>query len=220
MYKITLYDWNCPSCYSGTISVFVDDLNEFERHWIPKMKGNKEVVDRYLRSKAGELVTDYHKTNNDAELNIVQEDKLAKVLRYKNYERHNTYVTLANAYDYTNKWYFRTLRIFIRYIRYNNEYFKVASFSSDGGCTKYGSDYMAVYNSGNPFIKLRNNKRDRHNTINSKNSFMNDKADLFVWKILNKFNSLDELLDNANKNKRLSQEEIIILMSDIPGDAG
>lgn len=33
IYKITLFDANCPSCTSGTASFFTEDIDEFERNY-------------------------------------------------------------------------------------------------------------------------------------------------------------------------------------------
>ena len=72
MYKITLYDQNCCPIFDGTTFWFVEDLEEFEKKWIPlQSKGSVKVVERYYKSKFGEVVTDYH--SNDESLNIVQE---------------------------------------------------------------------------------------------------------------------------------------------------
>lgn len=33
IYKITLFDANCPSCTSGTASFFTEDIDEFEHNY-------------------------------------------------------------------------------------------------------------------------------------------------------------------------------------------
>lgn len=33
MYKITLFDCNCPSCSSGVFSCYCDDIDKFEEEW-------------------------------------------------------------------------------------------------------------------------------------------------------------------------------------------
>ena len=74
MYKITLFDYNCASCTSGTASFYVDDIDIFEEKW-SKLETSPERIERFRRSKNGEVVTDYY--SDDEELNIVQEDKAA-----------------------------------------------------------------------------------------------------------------------------------------------
>ena len=74
MYKITLFDYNCASCTSGTASFYVDDIDIFEEKW-SKLETSPERIERFRHSKNGEVVTDYY--SDDEELNIVQEDKAA-----------------------------------------------------------------------------------------------------------------------------------------------
>lgn len=59
MYKIELYDECCSPIADGTESYFVDDIEDFEEHWIPLVKERcPEIVDRYFRSKGGEIISD------------------------------------------------------------------------------------------------------------------------------------------------------------------
>ena len=69
MYKITLYDYCCCPICDGTVSFFVDNLEDFEKNW-KKCLGDrdKERVERFERSKNGEIVVDYY--SDDEELNI------------------------------------------------------------------------------------------------------------------------------------------------------
>ena len=67
MYKITLFDYNCASCTSGTASFYVDDIDIFEEKW-SKLETSPERIERFRRSKNGEVVTDYY--SDDEELNI------------------------------------------------------------------------------------------------------------------------------------------------------
>ena len=47
MYKITLYDYCCNPICDGTISYFVDDLDDFEKNWKEKLDGRDQGrVDR------------------------------------------------------------------------------------------------------------------------------------------------------------------------------
>lgn len=226
MYKLTFWDCNIQSCRSGTVSVFVDSLEEFEKCWIPKMVKHKESesVERYFKSKKGELITDYYKTDNDEELNIVQEDRLAKVLRHRNYVRKNTSVNITNGYGYSLKYYFKELKLHIRYIKYNGGYYKVASFDATGGCYKFDG-YNQLKNWGNPFIQINNDNiyyhlspADRKNV--SKVIYEKDRANLFVWRMLKQYNSLDDLLEDAKESKRLTNDELDSLLSDLPGEEG
>lgn len=47
MFKITLYDNNCCPTSDGTFSFFVDDLENFEKHWLPlQARHDVETIDR------------------------------------------------------------------------------------------------------------------------------------------------------------------------------
>lgn len=69
LYLIQLFDYNCPSCTSGVTKVFAEDIEEFSKIYQSIEKDNARV-ERFLRSKSGEVVTDYY--SDDSELNIVQ----------------------------------------------------------------------------------------------------------------------------------------------------
>ena len=61
MYQITLYDDCSNPIADGTVSYYVDSLEEFEEKWVPYAEKNmKDRLKRYYRSKAGEIVTDYY----------------------------------------------------------------------------------------------------------------------------------------------------------------
>ena len=51
MHKITLYDHNCCPISDGTTFWFVDNLEEFERKWLPlQAPHGVETINRYYRS--------------------------------------------------------------------------------------------------------------------------------------------------------------------------
>lgn len=72
IYKITLFDANCPSCTSGTASFFTEDIDEFEHNFFSDENVGSNQLEaqkqRYFRSKAGKIVTDYY--SDAPELNI------------------------------------------------------------------------------------------------------------------------------------------------------
>ena len=76
MYKITLFDYNCPSCTSGVYEIYCDDIEEFEKEWT-KLETDEFRIERFRKSKAGEMVTDYY--SDALELNIVQKDETAEL---------------------------------------------------------------------------------------------------------------------------------------------
>ena len=225
MYKITLWDENIGSCASGVVSVFVDSLDYFEINWIPLTlkRRNNDGVDRYYRSKHGEIVTDYY--SDAEELNIVQKDSNSKIHRNHKYTRHNTWLHLLNGYDCEYKLYVKDITFFIRYIQFNGKYYKVAKYEASGVCTEFaGLHEVNVY--GNPFVNVRKYDirdyriKDGKHKKYTKEDFADDKLQCFVWNVLKEYDNYEDMLEDANKRARLSKEEIIWLMADIPGDAG
>ena len=76
MYKITLYDYNCNPICDGTIYFFTEDIENFQKRWFRLLGDHdEERKERFLRSKAGEIVTDYY--SDSPELNIVQQDDIS-----------------------------------------------------------------------------------------------------------------------------------------------
>lgn len=78
MFKITLYDFNCNPICDGVVSFFTERLEDFEEGWMNSEEVEEDRKERYLRSKAGENVTDYY--SDSPEFNIVQEDTEVQVL--------------------------------------------------------------------------------------------------------------------------------------------
>ena len=72
MYKITLFDANCPSCTSGVIRYFTDNIQEFKDRW-EQLETDEKTKERFNKSLNGEVITDYY--SNAPELNIVQKDE-------------------------------------------------------------------------------------------------------------------------------------------------
>ena len=95
LYKVTLYDFWCHPLADGTESFFTEDIEDFQERWI-KCGADKGRVERFLRSKAGELVTDYHETFNDEELNIVQRDT-CPIYDEKEFVLGNVYFWISSA---------------------------------------------------------------------------------------------------------------------------
>ena len=97
MFKITLNDMNCNPICDGTVFWFVENLEDFERKWLPLMaKEDIGVINRYYRSKFGEIFTDYY--SDDPDLNIVQQAE-SETLCEKDYAYEGIRVQLINAYD-------------------------------------------------------------------------------------------------------------------------
>ena len=93
MYKITLYDCNCPSCTSGVAEFYADNIIKFQKEWF-KLEDDKDRKERFLKSLNGDIITDYY--SDSPELNIVQEDNDAKILRTQSLHFSNHRFALYN----------------------------------------------------------------------------------------------------------------------------
>lgn len=152
MYKITVYDQNCCPICDWTVNFFAEDIEEFQRRWFAMDGVSEELKDRFLRSKAGEVVTDWY--DNNPKLNIVQRDKgtvygeRTVVLDHVTFEAHN-------IYDWPSKFHVNRWTIRFQWIRFQDEYYRIASYRADGVCT-YNDfvqrwDYVTCY--GNPVLE-------------------------------------------------------------------
>lgn len=152
MYKILLYDQNCGGGNSGVYEMFVENLEDFERHW--KFQG-EEQEERYLKSKAGEFVTDYYCDHPD--LNIVQCDTNAEILETKELEKENIFFELFNFFGCGSNYFAQKIKITLYHVRFGELYYLLGGYSLSGVCTEVffskGTTYETVTVWGNPVLK-------------------------------------------------------------------
>ena len=130
MYKITLFDDNMPSCTSGTVSYYCDDIDKFEKEWI-RLEQDESRIERFRRSKAGEMVTDYY--CDIPELNIVQKEDMPRTFYERDVYIEDETITLRNGYGSETDYYIHKAHIHLRGIRGfldNICHFHVLPFSS------------------------------------------------------------------------------------------
>jgi len=221
MYKITLWDNNMPSCTSGTFYCFCDNIDDFEEEWL-KLEHDKEAIERFERSKAGEIVTDYYSDN--PELNIVQYDADYEVYFEKNVELIDCKVDVYNGFRCKSELLIDRCDINVRYIKFKDKFFLIAKYLMCGVCREVSyleKEYATVKCYGNPVIKS--------NVVGYKESsdrctFSDDVIESFVYYPVDCFDSIEEL--KADYNERLfdesffGEDELNWLFTDIPGEAG
>ncbi len=226
MYKITLYDNNCSPICDGVACFFTEDLEAFEQNWQPH--ADEEQWTRYLQSKAGEIVTDYYSDN--PELNIVQEDKDAEILFEKEIVFRNKMFTLLNAYNWEDEIYAEETHIVFRGIRFKEICYLIGKYKMKGVCRKAflsnnKEEYKTVTVWGNPVVKCNlQEKPVWYQTENGrafyayrKEDFKEDIIKTYCWVTVGTF-SEEEL---TNDTLDLTSDEMIIrLLADIPGEAG
>lgn len=100
IYKITLFDANFPSCTSGTASFFTEDIDEFEHNYFSDENVESNHLEaqkqRYFRSKAGKIVTDYY--SDAPELNIFQYAEYGTIEKRKTFHYKDKIFELHNGY--------------------------------------------------------------------------------------------------------------------------
>ncbi len=135
MYQIQLYDDNCSPVCDGVIRFFTDNLDSFEKNWFSLMEARKdnERIKRYIKSKAGEIVTDYY--SDDPKLNIVQE-KNVNIIVEKTYTEKDVTKTIFNAYNCSSTYHIDYITYHIRYIKNisDNELLKLCRYEIKGIC--------------------------------------------------------------------------------------
>ena len=133
MYQIQLYDWNCSPICDGVIRFFVDDLDEFEKNWLPYMEGESGTVERYRKSKAGEMITDYY--SDDPALNIVQK-KNVEILDEKTYTETDVTKDICNVYWCASDYHIDQITYHIRFVRNteDGELLKLCRYEIRGIC--------------------------------------------------------------------------------------
>ena len=225
MYKITLYDRNCSPICDGTTCFFTEDLEEFERNWRPH--AYEEQLKRYERSKDGELVTDYY--SDAPELNIVQEDKEAEILFDKEVVFKDKLFTLLNVYGCEDVIYAAETYIVLRGIRFKGKCFMIGNYRMKGVCQKAflsqrEDDFETVVVWGNPIVNCNFQKKPWYKTedgrdfsVYQKEDFIEDSLETYCWVTVGEY-SAEELLDDSIDFE--SDETMIYLMRDIPGEAG
>lgn len=127
MYKITLSDKKSRvvAGKDSTFSFFVEDLSEFEKRWLPRACYDTERINRYYKSKFGDIITD--NGEDKTELNIVQSNTY-EVVSTKDFEYHNKKVRLLNGNLNEVILKFKTLKVSLMVIKYGKEYKLVGKY--------------------------------------------------------------------------------------------
>lgn len=150
MFKITLFDAIGVSFCSGVATFFTENLDDFEKHWLNLIGDDDDLKDRYFRSKAGEIVSDYY--GDDPDLNIVQFDNKCEVVATKKFVYHNKYMTLVNIFDWESLIYANEVNIELTYIKHKDAYYLIGNYKllGVGEVDMYSKKYRVLKPHGNP----------------------------------------------------------------------
>ena len=229
MYKLTFYDHNLDPVCDGTTFWFVEDLHDFEQHWLPLQAYHPETVEYYYKSKLGIITIDYWSTNPD--LNIVQECETCNSDIFE-YEMKNKIVRLCNFYRYETTYHFDRLIIKLMIVKFKDNYYLTGQYYGEG-CKRIQKMWNHWYNKYTKYQEMGFygnhvaiydrryiNWEDRHKhdaykdfCTNDKSFFKDDTIETFVWLPIKK-------VRRDYKVKELSSKELHRLLRDIVGRAG
>ena len=193
MYLIQLFDENCVSCCSGVTKVFVDDIEDFSQKYLSEETKNKDRVDRFLRSKAGEVVTDYYTDSPD--LNIVRKVETQEIAA-KSYISTDKTITLLNSYYCESIYHFKRLVFPTRYIKYEGKFCKLIKPYAIDCCHRNPFDdekpWRRIYINGNKFW-LYKEEKETPDRSESTDDYQEISLESFVWHIADVFENEEDM---------------------------
>ncbi len=219
MYLIQLFDENCASCTSGVTRVFVDDIEDFAKKYLSVETDNKERVDRFLRSKAGEIVTDYY--SDSPKLNIVSEVNTRDISTKRCYSTDKT-IVLINSYFCESIYYFKELIFEIRYVEYEDKFYKLIRSTAFSCCHRNPFDdekpWQKIYINGNKFWLYKEENETPYSS-KSTDDFRGVSLETFVWHMADVFDKEEDLKADMETTWP-TDRQIERALKDLPGDAG
>ena len=219
MYKITLYDRNCPSCCSGTEEFYCDNIDEFERKWLRK-ENDEATIERFRRSKNGECVTDYY--SDDPELDIVQYDGDAAIYHELKETWNDRTLELHNSYRWPGTYHIKGAEIHLRYVCFKGVYMEQAAYRLEGICMEslFGDKkYHEVTCWGNRVLE---HHRTNPGYSDNQEDYKGEVIESFVYFPVKRFKTKEKMEEayHHRQKKGLNEEELDHLFRDIPGESG
>ena len=218
LYLIQLFDYNLPGFVSGVTKVFVEDIEQFSTRY-QGIETDKARVERFLRSKSGEIVTDYY--SDDPSLNIVQQVDVQE-LGYRMIWRRDQIISVENGFGCESDYWFKVLAMEIRWIKDKDTYYKLVKPSGRDCCIQDFSDvtrrWGRVTVMGNPFW-IHKEKSKLPYASDSLDDYQGISLEAYVWQVADTFETEEEVKADM-KMGWLSKEQISRAFADIPGDAG
>ena len=183
---------------------------------------DEDRVERFLRSKSGEVITDYY--SNDPSLNIVQRvdaDDLGYVLSWK----RDITISVENGFGCPSDYFFGLLVYEIRWIRFQSKFYKLVKPHGKDCTVKNPFDernpWRRIMVYGNPFW-ITQEKEKMPNSSDNVEAYKGTSIESYVWQVAAVFDT-EEAMNEDRKlfsEWTLSEEQIARVVADIPGDAG
>lgn len=227
MFKITLYDYNCSPICTGTVNFFTEDIEDFQKRWFGLLDDDdEERKERFLRSKAGEFVTDYY--SDSPELNIVQYDE-GEIFTEKTVELEHVTFEAFNIYGWSTKFHVEQWEIYFKWISFKGKYYRIASYKARGVC-KYSlfTDRLeSVKCYGNPVLESVIVYDPRYSGLQDENEwpdpgfdeFNENKIETICWLTSASFENVQELKNDISMFK-ITEEIMGQLFENVVGEAG
>jgi hypothetical protein len=221
LYYIQLFDKNCVSCTSGVTNVFVEDIDAFSNIY-QGMGVRPEELDRFLRSKAGEIVTDYY--TNDPDLNIVQHVEVED-LGYFITCRRDQKTTVMNRWRCASDYYWGVLVLEVRWVKFKNQYYKLVKPSGWDCAAKNDFDDSRPWRRmevvGNPFWIYAEKEKTPYQARDI-STYQGTSLKSYVWQVADIFHTQEEMEEDKKmlSDKVLTDIQTIRVFADIPGGDG
>lgn len=224
MYKITLFDENTCSFVTGTVSFFVDSINEFEDVWLKNPLVSDEQKSRYLMSKEGNLVSDYYVDTE--ENNILQQDSDALILEQADFLLKNREFRLHNFYECESVVYAKEAQLKFRKIHFKGKCYWIGRYYLAGVCLAEDLErdvWKECPNLGNKILNIVNPKEIFCKEIKKKcgcgkETFEKYIVETICWVTIAA--SMDNKAYPFCEEYLLSDKTMDRLMCDILGEAG
>ena len=143
LYMVTLNDRCGPGGCDWPLRLFVDSIEEFQRRWF-RLEENfwrrwhrpeafEEFKEKFLRSKAGEIVCDYY---NKPEYNIVQSGDTV-IIAEKSLLLEDVWFTYRSFDHLEHHYHVDWWTVRFRWFSFQGKYLRTASYHATGACGFY-----------------------------------------------------------------------------------
>lgn len=218
LYMITLYDLSCHPIEDGVIWFFTNDIEDFQKRWMA-LETDENRIERFLRSKAGELVTDYHKTDNDEEINIVQSDK-ATIYDEKFFSLENIYFKITSATGIKTCLHADKINLHFKWLRFKKNFMRIANVEAFGLTEYYNhknkNNFIAAECWSNPIME-RVGEKNFDGELSETSDFFAENSFKSICYLTNRFFKNEKELLRDTKKFIVTKRELDVLFDNFTG---
>ncbi len=196
---------------------YMEDAAKIYEHW-RDTEENEERIERMRYALRGEKTADLGLTYEEAPL--VTEVEL-KIGAKQDFSMERSWLVLHNTKGYECRYYVASLVAKVRWAVCGSRFLKLGSFVATGICKEnmYAEGgFEQVTCCGNPVL-------DHYSSSivplvsDFEDDFSREKITMLGYKVLGEFSTMDEVNADIAK-QRLMDEEVEMLLHDIPGELG